>query len=635
MNIKRKIITALTLFFFLAGIVFSQETETVLRQNELQFVRYSNTGKKIRIVFVLKETPDYQVYTLHHPERLVVDIFNSAPADNFQSPPPIKDPVIESFKFFQPNFNQVSCVIMTAHSYPDSNIKVFRLKGPERIVVDVEKHFAEGWEMPLTKNVKWEIKRVWSPAGFYKLNVLFVNMLNPDVKMDVALANDNTTSREKTSSIARRKKALTAIDGGFFSYQGGPRSLVIINGKMETPPVDFRPPRTAVGMTEDKKIVIGRVKLEKGRLIPVNGDTWTDVAWAVGCGPRLIKNGIIKITAPEEALAKGGNDITMRAGRAAIGVKKDGTVILITASGYRSNHRQGLKLDELARLMKFLGAHDAMALDGGNSTTMVIKGRPVSFGPSNKTPERKVADAILVFDKEADITPENIMFLKESIPETNTLIASGTNFADLKVMITDSKGNDVPDGTIVTFYTTLGKITHKAETKAGLATARLTTIRKPGNFEVRALCGSVSDTIKLSLIPGKPSMILLRIVPPEKLTKPEEIIEEKEIEPDEPEPEAKEKKTQGSIPEVKEEKANFFFLEGLILDKYNNTVRGERVKFKSSGGRLESLDAITDENGTFRVRFYPEKGEIIIEVYNEMAGTAKVIFKVDSGEGKI
>ena len=54
-----------------------------------------------------------------------------------------------------------------------------------------------------------------------------------------------------------------------------------------------------------------------------------------------------------------------------------------------------MSLIELARLMSTLGAYEAINLDGGGSTTMVVN-REVVNSPSDKTGERPVGSALLV-----------------------------------------------------------------------------------------------------------------------------------------------------------------------------------------------------------------------------------------------
>lgn len=58
----------------------------------------------------------------------------------------------------------------------------------------------------------------------------------------------------------------------------------------------------------------------------------------------------------------------------------------------------GMSLRTLADLLKDLGAVEAMNLDGGGSTTMVVLDKIVNR-PSDQTGERPVSDAILVFSR--------------------------------------------------------------------------------------------------------------------------------------------------------------------------------------------------------------------------------------------
>ena len=63
-----------------------------------------------------------------------------------------------------------------------------------------------------------------------------------------------------------------------------------------------------------------------------------------------------------------------RAPRTAIGVKKDGTVILLVVDG-RSRSSAGMSLQELADYMVKLGAVQALNFDGGGSSEMVLDGK--------------------------------------------------------------------------------------------------------------------------------------------------------------------------------------------------------------------------------------------------------------------
>ncbi|HKW49748.1 MAG TPA: phosphodiester glycosidase family protein, partial [Gemmatimonadaceae bacterium] len=70
---------------------------------------------------------------------------------------------------------------------------------------------------------------------------------------------------------------------------------------------------------------------------------------------------------------------------------------LVTVDG-RSESSSGMSLAEFASVMQALGVAQGLNLDGGGSTTLVLRGRVVNQ-PSDSTGERKVGDALLVTRK--------------------------------------------------------------------------------------------------------------------------------------------------------------------------------------------------------------------------------------------
>lgn len=126
--------------------------------------------------------------------------------------------------------------------------------------------------------------------------------------------------------------------------------------------------------------------------LPDGGDPrWQQIVHAVGGGPRLLSGG---------AFAAGGGGfpstlVDRRHPRTAIGVRSDGRILLLVVDGRRPTHSLGMTIVELAMAMRALGAVEAMNLDGGGSSAMVVGGRLVTL-PSEETGERPVADAILV-----------------------------------------------------------------------------------------------------------------------------------------------------------------------------------------------------------------------------------------------
>ena len=138
-----------------------------------------------------------------------------------------------------------------------------------------------------------------------------------------------------------------------------------------------------------------RVRLE-AKLEPVESEmneAWRRASFIVGGGPQLIKEGKVAITFEAEKIAQ--RFVSDRHPRTAIGRLKDGRVLFATVDGRQPGVSVGMSLTELADLLLEFGASEAINLDGGGSTTMVVHGKLVNV-PSDQTGERPVSDAILV-----------------------------------------------------------------------------------------------------------------------------------------------------------------------------------------------------------------------------------------------
>ncbi|MFJ8085871.1 phosphodiester glycosidase family protein [Streptomyces sp. NPDC096205] len=86
--------------------------------------------------------------------------------------------------------------------------------------------------------------------------------------------------------------------------------------------------------------------------------------------------------------------------RTAAGVTKDGRIILLTADGRRPGYTVGLSTPETAAVMRSLGAVNALNLDGGGSTAMVVN-NALQGTPSDRTGERSDGDALMILPKSA------------------------------------------------------------------------------------------------------------------------------------------------------------------------------------------------------------------------------------------
>ncbi len=116
----------------------------------------------------------------------------------------------------------------------------------------------------------------------------------------------------------------------------------------------------------------------------------------VGGVSQLLEGGKIALTWQREGAAE---DFALgRHPRTAIAKLRDGRVLLATVDGRQIGVSAGMTLEELAQMLLEYGATDAVNLDGGGSTTMIVGGKIVNK-PSDAAGERTVSDALLIFPR--------------------------------------------------------------------------------------------------------------------------------------------------------------------------------------------------------------------------------------------
>lgn len=113
-----------------------------------------------------------------------------------------------------------------------------------------------------------------------------------------------------------------------------------------------------------------------------SGATKWKMRTAVGGGPVLLQDGEIKITNNEE-LKFAGRAIDDKHPRTGMGYIKKNKLIILVIEGRNKGVAEGATLLQEAQLLKDLGCWEALNLDGGGSSCMLVNGRE-TIHPSDK-----------------------------------------------------------------------------------------------------------------------------------------------------------------------------------------------------------------------------------------------------------
>ncbi len=156
----------------------------------------------------------------------------------------------------------------------------------------------------------------------------------------------------------------------------------------------------------------------------------------IGGGPRLVRDGLANVENEANVIARTAG--RSRQPRTAVGIR-DGKVFLVTVDGRRRGYSAGMTLWELARFMRGLGCTDAMALDGGGSTTMWVRGAVRNWPSYGR--ERAVANGLLLFSTAPPGPPAHLTLTAS----TTSLLAGGSSW--VRVSAEDRYYNPVAIGT--------------------------------------------------------------------------------------------------------------------------------------------------------------------------------------------
>lgn len=120
---------------------------------------------------------------------------------------------------------------------------------------------------------------------------------------------------------------------------------------------------------------------------------WKEMQMAVSGGAMIVIDGLIPETFTHE--------VAGRHPRTAVGSSQDGKLLYFVAVDGRQSHSIGMTMQELAQFMQEIGAWNALAMDGGGSTTLVSREPGTEMLAVQNSPsdgvQRRIPNAIGVF----------------------------------------------------------------------------------------------------------------------------------------------------------------------------------------------------------------------------------------------
>ncbi|MBI2265426.1 MAG: phosphodiester glycosidase family protein [Armatimonadetes bacterium] len=166
---------------------------------------------------------------------------------------------------------------------------------------------------------------------------------------------------ERFSSMIRRLNPIAAINGTYFdTITKRPVGTIVINGQL----VHVGDRGTAMCLDSNNRV---EFLLTSG--IPGTAMDWTRYRTVISTGPTLVRNDRIYLYPRAEKFKDPA--VYARARRSAVGVTMENKLLLVTV-------KRKITLRQLARIMKALGARDAVALDGGTSSGLYYRGKMVT-----------------------------------------------------------------------------------------------------------------------------------------------------------------------------------------------------------------------------------------------------------------
>ena len=204
------------------------------------------------------------------------------------------------------------------------------------------------------------------------VHVVTANLNSQNVKVSPAIARHGIGTSEGFGSMISRLRPAAAITGTYFCVRSLiPVGHIAIDSKL----VNMGCVGTPVCFDDDNAVWFKPYN----RPVPSAGDYESILC----SGPRLVKDGVVTLTPRAEGFRD--RHLYRPAQRSALGVTKYNKLLLVTVN-------RPIYMGKMAKIMRELGAVDAINLDGGSSTGLYCDGRTLSH------PGRRLTNLIVVYE---------------------------------------------------------------------------------------------------------------------------------------------------------------------------------------------------------------------------------------------
>ena len=238
---------------------------------------------------------------------------------------------------------------------------------------------------------------VWSARGPWAVHLVEADLTRCALGFRVESAPIQEGMRGGRATVSELSRlhgppVLAAVNGDFFTPEGLPLGPEVVAGRRRTgwtrPALASRaaaplPWIGTTGINEDRVAATGW-PLAPGAPAAVD---------VIGGYPELLDRGR---RAGDLAVSANPGFGASRHPRTAVAVGVDESLAwLVVVDGRQGDYSTGMTLPELTELLEALGAEEALNLDGGGSSTLVVGGRVVNR-PSDENGERPVVNALLL-----------------------------------------------------------------------------------------------------------------------------------------------------------------------------------------------------------------------------------------------